>query len=346
MGIVTLILFLIMIPGIIGLAGAKFISIKTSTAWMAALPIGFFIEISIFQMLAFPWSLLNLSFGLLCVVFIVVLLTCTVLSIIYFKNKGLPRLSIPTLCDWDIIYGIIAVGLISWQVYNMIYLDIGYWSSDDATYGAMANDAITYDTLFHNDAFTGVAGVLYIQRAMQTFVVYPAFLSYISSFPVATVNHTILGVYYLLLAYSVYAFLGKIIFGKIENILIFLIVLSILYIFGLYSIYSQTYRLLGPSTQGKAVLAVSFFPLIFSLLITKLEEDYNHKFGIVLLLLSFATASMTLFGTITMIGNITVPIIFSLFKKERKWGNLRYVLWGAVCPAIYCCIYFYSRFYP
>ncbi len=225
----------------------------------------------------------------------------------------------------------------------MIYLDIGYWSSDDASYGAVANDALNTNMLFRNSAYTGVANSFSIHRAMQTSLIFPAFLSFISGMNVASILHTVLGIYYLLLAYIVYVFLGKILFKNTENICVFIIVLSILYIFGLYTNYSQTYRLLGPSTQGKAVLAVSLFPFFYALMIDKLYRDYDKTFGLILLLLSAAATSMTLFGTISMIGNVVFTVAVSMVGKKRNRKNIRYILWGSILPIIYCGIFFCTQ---
>ena len=346
MGVISLVLFLVIIPGIIGLAGTRIISTKEKIEWTAALPMGFFLELSLFQLLTFPWALQNFTFSSLCYAYIITLIICSTISISFIRKHKIRKISKPFISPGEWIYGIIAILLIGLQVYNMVHMDIGYWSSDDALYGSMANDVLYFNMLNRHDAFTGVATIFNFQRALQTSVVFPAFLAYVSGFSVAMVYHTILGVYYLVLAYLVYMVLGKLLFETMENVYIFLIVLSILYIFGLYTIYSQTYRLLGPSTQGKAVLAVCFFPFLYALLICKLHDEYDRRFGIVLLLLSIAVSSMTLFGTITMIGNIVFPVVISIFGSKHKYKNLRYILWGSVMPVFYCGIFFYSRFAP
>lgn len=345
-GIISLFVILLIAPSVIGAAGAKRISLAGSQVLLAALPLGFFIILAIFQLLTFPWAMLNLSFTSLCITYIGVITILLIVSFIYNRRKGRNYFTKCKFTIWEGIYGVVAILIIGWQIYNMIHLDIGYWSSDDALYGAIPNDALTYNTLFRHDALTGIAGILRINRAMQGSLLYPAFLSFVSGVPVATVLHTVLGVYYLLLAYAVYAFLGKILFHTNESALVFIIILSVLYIFGLYTIYSQTYRLLGPSTQGKAVLAVVFFPLLFALIISKMSVEYDRWFGVCLLLLSAAAVSMTLFGIITMIGNIVFPVIASLIGKKRNWKTLCYILWGCALPALYGVIYFYSRMAP
>ncbi len=345
MGIFSLLVFLVIVPTIIGFAVVYVLSLKRAERWLAAFPMGFFLELAIFQLLAFPWAMLNFSFVSLSITYIFVVLLCCILSV-WFIRKKKENIRIPSLSFMEWIYAIIALLMIGFQVFHMVFSDIGYWSSDDALYGAIANDALAYNVLFRHNALTGVANVLNIQRSMQTSLLLPAFLSFVSGISVATVFHSVLGVFYLLLAYSIYMLLGKCLFKTIENTFIFLIVISALYIFGLYTIYSQTYRLLGPSTQGKAVLAVSFFPFLYTLMIIKLPNEYDSKFGIILLLLSASATSMTMYGTITMIGNIVIPVLFSMFAKKRNRKNLRYILWGSALPVLYGGILFYSKFAP
>ena len=57
------------------------------------------------------------------------------------------------------------------------------------------------------------------------------------------------------------------------------------------------------------------------------------------LLLSLAAVSMTLFGTFTMILNVSVPVAVGLLRKPRAWGHLTYILWASVFPALCGAVY-------
>ena len=64
------------------------------------------------------------------------------------------------------------------------------------------------------------------------------------------------------------------------------------------------------------------------------------------MLLSAAATGMTLFGAVTIVGNVVFPVVASLIGKKRNWKNLRYIFWGSILPVIYGGIYFYCRFVP
>ena len=119
-----------------------------------------------------------------------------------------------------------------------------------------------------------------------------------------------------------------------------MMILSILYIYGNYSIYSPTFRLLGPNYQGKAVLAVLFFPMLFSMMIERLERPFHKRFGYLLCLLSEAACSLTLFGAVTMIVNVTTPTVLLLFSEKHHWKRLWYIVWAGAFPLINIGIFF------
>lgn len=93
-----------------------------------------------------------------------------------------------------------------------------------------------------------------------------------------------------------------------------------LHIYGYNSQYSITFRLLGPNYQGKAVLAASLFPFLFTFLIQKLQEEFDWRAGALLLIISASAAALTLFGVPTMIMNTSLVIVLSLFRKDRRWN--------------------------
>jgi hypothetical protein len=84
--------------------------------------------------------------------------------------------------------------------------------------------------------------------------------------------------------------------------------------------------------------------LLFTLLIQMLEQVYSRKAGLLLLLLSAAATSLTMFGAVTMMLNTTLVVGLSVFRRERQWKHLRYIPWGVALPALYCGAYFLYRY--
>ena len=163
--------------------------------------------------------------------------------------------------------------------------------------------------------------------------------------PVTMVERTFSYTLNLLLAYSCYNYMAEDLYEKRKNRIIFLIFVSLLYLFGYHSHYSMTFRLLGPNSQGKAVLAVIFVPLLFVLFRKMLDYPYDRKFGVLLLFLSDAACSLSLMGVGYMVCITGGMVILSLFRKQRQWKWLLYILWGCSIPCIYACIYLLMKYY-
>lgn len=336
--------FLFVVPIILGSWWVTLLPKKNRYRILACFPVGFFIELAVFQLIVVPMTFLHLPFTIMCWLFIGVVLFGCVYSIRMLIQKPVFSLSIPHYGKWEVFYLIVFLTLLGVQLYNGIIRDTTYWSYDDAAYVTYAADAIRMNAIQTIDPYTGIATTFTAYRALQGWLYYPAFLSAISSMPVTVIERTVLETYDILLAYIVYAYMSSVIFKKKVDGLIFLILLSVLHVFGWYSQYSVTFRLLGPNYQGKAVLAVSFFPLLFTILIQLLEKAFRKKVCYLLMLFSAAASSFTLFGAVTMIMNTSLVVGLSFFRKERRWEHLQYILWGSLLPVLYCGIYFLYKY--
>ena len=345
MGFLTLPVFLVIVPIILAMPWTAVVTDNRQNRLLLCWPLGYFLEFALFEFLAVPFTLLRFSFSALCVVYLVVLCGACVVSIL--KSKPLSPfkgLKIEPYSVWEIIYAVVALALIGWQIYHAVTMDRTYMSFDDSTYVAMANDALTNDLLVSLQPYTGVFTRLPVNRALQSSLIFPAFLSWTSGISVVLMEHTILDVYYLIIGYVIYCYMGFALFKKRENALCFLCVVSTLYIFGNYSIYSQTMRFLGLNYVGKAILAVLFFPLLFAMMTEKLQKPYQRRFGVLLLLMSAAACGLTLFGAVTVVANVTLPIVFMLFGKKRDWKQLRYIPWVGMIPVLCVFIFVLYRF--
>lgn len=344
MGYITLPIALIVIPIILA---APWTVVVTDRPWNRLLlcwPLGYFLECALFQFLCVPFTLLGLSFTSLCAAYLALLIGLCGLSLWHcrtLKPLKLPPLRRPSVRE--AVCAIVALGLIVWQVYRSLRMDRTVMSYDDSYYVAIASDTLAHNALYVYDAYTGLYTPFAINRVLQTSLVFPAFLSWLSGASVVLMEHTILDVYYLLTGYAIYFYMGSVLFKTLEDALIFLSVVSAAYIFGYYSIYSPTFRFLGMSYQGKAVLAVLFFPMLFTAMIEALDRPYRRRFGALLLLLSAAACGLTLFGAVTMISNVALPLLFLMFTKAREWKKLWYVAWASLIPALNAGIFLLYR---
>ena len=124
-----------------------------------------------------------------------------------------------------------------------------------------------------------------------------------------------------------------------ENRYIFLLLLSFLYLFGYYSHYSATFRLLGPNTQGKAIATTVLSPLLLVLMKKKMSESYDWKVGLLLLLLSHAATGLSLWGMGMAVIVVVLSVVLSMFRRKRVWKHLLYIVWVGFFPAVYLALY-------
>jgi len=332
-----LIFCLVVAPLCLGLPWTKIVKNKAFI-----FPIGFFIELALYQLLAFPMAFFDMSLKTLTWTFVLLLIVACLVSIKFGKDEI--KLQKPRINGLEWVYLVVAILLISFQIWKAISMDRTYMSYDDSWYVTWASDALNTGRLFRTNYATGIADRFDIHRAMQSSLIFPASLSYLSGLSLTIVEHTILQVYYTILAYCVYWAMANVLFKDTDNKLIFVILLAVFYIFGHYSHYSTTFRLLGPNYQGKAVLAVSLTPLVFSLLFDSIMEEFNKYNCLLYCLLSIAATSCTLIGTVTIVLNVSIPIVLSLIRPQRQFKYLLYIVSASVMPAFYALIYLIDRF--
>ncbi len=343
---ILLLVVLGLIPWILGRPWLKQFNTEHSNCF--AYGVGFFIELALFEIIAFPFIISYSSFHIVVVLFSISLVGCSIFCIWFIqKNNLLPklknriRLNQFAWHEWTLL--ILFLVMVSVQIVRGFTRDITYMSYDDATYTTVATDALDADQVGTVYYYTGQAESLITKIASQTSLCFPAYLSAVSGISVATMEHTIQYIQLILLAYIIYTYMAGELFFKRMDQIAFLLIISVFYIFGYHSHYSLTFRLLGPNYQGKAVLAVSLTPLVLTILIQKTKEPYQWQTGMLLLLLSLAAVSLTLWGTGTMMVIVLLPVLLSLCRRERNWKHLLYILWGCTAPVGFIGLYYMYR---
>lgn len=337
LAILLIIVLLVFVPIILGLPWTMLFKGRYSAAF--AYGNGFFMELAMFHIITFPLSVLNAPFHIIVIVYSCLLVGSCAFCFEFSRKKrlfsavfGIQSWKPFQWYEWVLLIALcLSLGI---QIYRGFTYEISYMSWDDATYTVYSMDTLAVDRGGMIDPLTGVASFRTIKRLFQTFLNFPAYLTRMTGISVTVIEHTIQYIQVLLLAYLVYIHAAGILFQDRMNRLIFLVILSVFFIFGYYSHYTWTFRLLGPNYQGKAVLAVCLTPLVFSILTQKLSESYQWQTGVLLCFLSLAAISLTMWGTGTMVAIVAIPVILSLFRKERKWKHLYYVLWGCGFPVL------------
>ena len=322
---------------------------KSKCPKIASYGIGYFVELAVFHVVAFIGTIAYTPFHMIILIYNILLLILSFFSglysykkQLYSNNKFLKTHEKESWFTWLLI--LVVVITISIQVIRGFTYDISYMSYDDAEYTTYAEDALESNLVGLIDPYTGEGIKANYKRIVQSSLVFPAYISGLSGIPVTTVEHTIQYIQFVLLAYSIYYYMASELFANIESRLLFITIISVFYMFGYHSHYSLTFRLLGPNYQGKAVLAVSLTPLVFVILTKKLSEPFQWKVGFLLVLFSLAAVSLTLWGVGTMLVIIPIPVILSLFRKERQGKHLLYIFFGTVIPLGYLGYYVLAKY--
>ena len=314
---------------------------------------GFFVMMALFSVVCVPAIYMGMKFHIFVIVYNILLGILVCISLYQMVRAGYKTKSeekkhykiqdfLHLLNQYEWIYLAIFVFLVAIQLYATLRYTSSYNSLDDATYIAYAQDALDTDMMLQHAPYTGYYQNIDLHRAFQTSLIYNAYLSKMTEISVTTMVHTVLALALVVMAYMVYYLIASQLFEKKENQFIFLGFIALLYMWGNYSHYSLSFRLLGVIWQGKAILAVVLIPLLFVIMYELLHENYNYRYGVLLMILSITATSLTLIGAGAFLFIImAVGILEKLHGGQRK--KLLYSLWGCVVPVVVACAYLFDH---
>ena len=305
---------------------------------------GYFLRVTLFHLIAMPCTVMGIRFSVMSNVFTMILIIVCFISFWAGRSciKGRKEKLHFTVYEW--IYTVAFVGLLLIQLYIVIFMDPTAMTYDDASYTVYSGDALAIDYMFSTTPETGIFSRITF-RFIQSSLLFPAYIARMTGMQLTVVERTFSYALNLLLAYVCYYYMAEDLYEKRENRLIFLIFISLVYIFGYHSHYSMTFRLLGPNSQGKAILAVIWVPFLFVLLRKKLDQNYDNWFGLFLFLMSDAACALSLMGTSYCVVIVVLMVVLSLFRKQRNWKYLLYLLWSCIMPGVYTGIYLLMEYY-
>lgn len=164
--------------------------------------------------------------------------------------------------NYTIVYALVFVAALCVQIYFAHGYQVNQWSWDDYDYVVLSSDNIANDVISVTHVETGAVPSTSAQRMAVSWTTYVSYLSFVTRFDVATMCHTCLNMLLILVAYLAYYFVATCLFKDVENQMMFMTILSALFIFGYHSHYSITFRMLCTIWQGKAVLYVIAVPFL------------------------------------------------------------------------------------
>ena len=231
-----------------------------------------------------------------------------------------------------LVYTLIFVGLLLVQMYFAYGYEVNQWSYDDYDYVTNSLDNIDSDTISGVNHLNGYIGYCSPKRMAVSWTAYVSYLSSVSGFSPANICHTILPVLMLVIAYGIYYYMASFIFVKYDNRMIFLCLLSVLLIFGMYSHYSLTFRLLCTLWQGKSIVASLAIPFLICYLPRVYETDYSR--GNLLPIIAVSLGSCSLASTAAMmVGGTAAALWLIMVIYKKKIYGIKYLIASLSGPA-------------
>lgn len=290
-------LFLVLIPGLLGLIITKYLE-KEKNNLILAFILGYLIEFAICQLITVPLIFIEAKFTTVLYIYIfinaILALVSICLNIKRFKElflefikyiKNVPKILIAMV--------IILIGV---QIYGLVgYMHL---DDDDAFYVGSAVTSVQTDTIYKYSPTTGNESGehLDLRYRLGPFPVYYAIMSKIINIHPTIFAHTIMPIIFLPLSYMVIGLLAKYLFkDNNEQVMLFLLFINIMSIWGNYSIRNSFSFLLFRIWQGKSILANIIIPSVWLFYLLGKENEFkliNYIMLVILILAGCLTTTM------------------------------------------------------
>ncbi|SFC77585.1 DUF6077 domain-containing protein [Butyrivibrio sp. YAB3001] len=170
-----------------------------------------------------------------------------------------------------IYWGIFAVLLL---IQVILAIVMSSFDGDDAYYvveSLLAQQADVMNTIL---PYVGTTTTLEIRHALAVITMWIAFLARVSGIHATIVSHSVIPVLVIPFVYLVYVEIARILFRRRQEIIpVFMLIISMLMMFGNISIYTPATFFLTRTWQGKAMVCNLVFPLIAWVFLWMLEDS-------------------------------------------------------------------------
>lgn len=296
---------------------------------------GYIMMFGLFEILALPMIWLRQPLSLLANLYAGILLAGSVTSFA-LNWRRLPEIFINalravrefTLCIWA------QLALIVGQAF--VYARYQYANADDSFFVAAASTALSTNTIFAYNPYTGaVYKSLPSRYVLSPFYAFTATMSKLTDTHPAILAHSVFMILFLLLAYAVYALIGRALFERdMEKLGYFMVLAAALNIFAAYSERTSGLFLLIRLWQGKAILAGILLPMILYMALRIFIQEGRRADYWLLFALMWACCMVSSMGI--MLGAVMLGIIGLLFAWRKK--SVKVLLCSFLCclPNLFC----------
>ena len=240
---------------------------------------------------------------------------------------------------WGIFFAIMAFQMI-------MSIAMASFDGDDAYYvveSLLAQQADVMNTIL---PYTGTSTSLDIRHALAVFTMWIAFIAKMSGIHATIVSHSIIPLFIIPLVYLIYVEIGRILFRSRQQIIpVFMIVVSLLLMFGNVSIYTPATFFLMRTWQGKALVSNLVFPMIFWLFLwmfesSKMPERTSFRSAwIMLALVNMLSGVCSSLGVIFGSGLIALLTLI-LLVVTRRWTVIVGAFLCIIPNLVYLAVYF------
>lgn len=254
-----MVLWLFLIPMALGMLVTKQMK-KEWQGFPMVFVTGYLILFASFQFVYLWFVVFYNRFEVLTVVYAILIVAAAIISLTLSGRYWIKevrdawaqktmRISKGRLLLWSAVC--LLVGL---QLYNVIFYQ--FLDSDDAYYAAISVITNENLTMYKNIPYTGEPSGLDVRHAFSSAPVFISFVARLTGVHPTIITHSVYPVIVLLLFYMIMTILaGRLLKKQKEYIPLFLIFVSMFYLFGNASIYTDATFLLTRTSQGKAFLA-------------------------------------------------------------------------------------------
>lgn len=327
LGFIKGVLWLFLIPELIGLGILKLGKIEKKSMFLAFC-LGYFFGFTLFEILAIPMIFARFQYTPLCYSWMAIEIVVAIISLKanWYDLGEIIVDDLDKFLKLPKLLTIIAMILIFLQVFVEVrYMHEDY---DDSNFLGKATIAIDTNSLYRYDDIGYEYVNLPSRHVFSPFPIYTATLSTLIGIHPLILARTIFPGIFIFMAYMIYAMIAKELFkGDNKKTLIFLIILSVLYIFGAYSIYTNFVFLLYRIWQGKAILANIAIPFIW-LIFLKFINKNTKIFGFFILLLTLWGADLlsSMALSLATLSAIILAMIWGV--KDKK---ISYIFKTLIC---------------
>lgn len=335
-GILIILFWMGLIPFCIGLLITSWLSDRKAMLLKSYL-FGFVVYLAAFQVLIVSNMLTVNNFFQVCTIFsygsIAVASIGVVVAIIMAirkkqgvfyieKNaKGVQKKSqkVETCVLW-VLFGVVFL----FQMIQSVRLT--YPDGDDAYFVGTATYGANIPTMYSRIPYTGATTEFDSRHCLAPLPYVISFLSRMSGVDTSVIAHSVLPLFFIVIAYGIFYLIAREVCRDNRENALFMLLISVLLLFGNYSVYSMETFLMTRIRQGKASLGSFALPLGFYLLLIlakHLEGRKRDRFFIYFLIgcNGLVAALFTTMGNFIypcMIGVGSLCICFS----KKNWKKL------------------------